>query len=113
MLAGEDGERLLAVRFPNVDGWILADLTRRDDVAELLSVVHSHGDDVVVMLRVELLRARANAMDDASAGRRIDDELVADQVEQVVATVEAAIAVDVIQLQVLQVVDGRERRSSW
>ena len=103
MFARQDGDGLSRLRIPDVDGGILSYLSRGNDIAVFLSVVHRHGNDVIRVTQVELLSAARNVMDDTRTSRGIDDRLVIGQVEEIVSTIEASIAVNVIQLKILEV----------
>ena len=98
VFAGENGECLASLGVPDMNGGILADLSRGDDV---LLFVHRHGDDVIRMFRVELLSSLTNVMNHSRTCCGIDDRLVVSEIEEIVSTIEGAIAVDVIQLEIL------------
>ena len=98
MFAGENGECLSCLSIPDVNGRILSDLSRSDDV---LLFVNSHGDDVIRMLRVELLCSSTNVMNDTGTCCRIDDRFVISEIEEIISTVKCSITMDVIQLKIL------------
>ena len=81
MFAREHGKRVSRLRIPNVNGRIFSNLSRRDNILVLFSVVHSHGNDVVGVLQIEFLRAETNMVDDTGTSGWIDNRFVVGQVE--------------------------------
>jgi hypothetical protein len=98
MFAGENRKCFSRLSIPDMNGRILSDLSRGDDV---LLFVDSHGDDVIRVFRVELLCSSTDVMNDTGARCGIDDRFVISQIEEIISTIERSITVNVIQLEIL------------